>query len=364
MPRPTDILERRKYIGMNVLRTEDPVYLTGRAKYTDDVQLPGMLHAAFLRSPHPHARVRNIGTERAMGIPGVRAVITQSDLDGVVGPITTALARPEVVPVTRPALDSRVARYVGQPIAIVVGTSRYLAEDGVDALDVDWEPREPLLDAERALEPDAPLVREDMTTNNFAHIEFQRGEVDDLFANADRVFRKRFHHGRCSAAPLENRGVIADWDLVSGDLTLWSSNQNPHMLRTFLGAPLGIAGNKMRVIADHVGGGFGLKAHAFDEDHLIPAAAKVVGAPVKWTEDRYEHLAASLHSQGRSSSIFVSRWTPYGLASSPSGATTSGVGGAHPSHPWTPLLDPPPAVDPAAQPLRHTGRWATSSMRR
>jgi carbon-monoxide dehydrogenase large subunit len=338
----TDVLGRRKYIGKSVLRTEDPVFLTGRAHYTDDIHLAGMVHGAFLRSTHPHARILGIDKQRALAIPGVHAVYTQADFDPILGPFVTTVQRPEVGTVTRAIMDSTVARYVGQPIALVLADSRYLAEDGVDALDVEWEVLEPVMDPERALLPESPILREDLGTNNFAHIEYQRGDVDGLFAEADKVFSKHFYHGAYGAQPLETRGVIADWDVHGGDLTIWTSTQVPHLIRTYTAGPLGIPESKMRVIADHVGGGFGMKAHVFDEEALIPAASKLLGRPVKWIEDRYEDLASSLRAKEMVIDLEIAldennkflAFRGYYL----------GVGGAWPAHPWTSLIDCLPAA--------------------
>ena len=338
----TDVLDRRKYIGMSVLRTEDPVFLTGRGHYTDDIHLAGMVHGAFLRSPHPHARILSINKERALAIPGVHAVYTQDDFDPVLGTFTTTVQRPEVETLTRPPMDSRVARYVGQPIALVLADSRYLAEDGVDAIEVEWEALDAIMDPERALEPDAPIMREELGTNNFAHIEFQRGDVDALFASAARVFSKRFHHGRFMAAPLEPRGVIADWDVPTNELTVWTSTQIPHLIRTFTAGPLGIPESKVRVIADHVGGGFGMKAHVFDEEALIPAASKLSGKPVKWIEDRYENLAASLHA--KEMVVYLEIAVDENNKFLAFRGRYIGVGGAWPAHPWTSLIDTLPAA--------------------
>ena len=336
-PREADGLQK-KYIGMSVLRTEDPLFLTGRAKFTDDVDLPGMLHAAFLRSPQPHARIKSINKAKAEAIDGVVAVLTEDEISTVLGNYTTTLNRPEVKTITRPVMDSHTAYYVGQPIAIVVASSRYTAEDGVDAIEVDWEPLEPVMDAEKSMQPDAPVLRADLGDNNFAHIQYQRGDVDAAFAKAHRVFSKRFHHGRYMAAPLEGRGVIADYEALTGELTVWTSSQMPHLVRTFTARPLGIAESKIRVISDNVGGGFGQKAHIFDEEALLPAASRLVGRPVKWIEDRYENLAASSHAKEVVCYIDI--------AVGEDGKFLAfkghyiGVGGAWPAHPWTSLIDP------------------------
>jgi carbon-monoxide dehydrogenase large subunit len=338
----TDVLSRKKYIGMSVLRTEDPMFLTGKGHYTDDIHITGMVHAAFLRSPHPHAKILGINKERALATDGVHAVYTQDDFDPILGTFTTTVQRPEVIEVTRAIMDSKVARYVGQPIAVVIADSRYTAEDGVDALDVEWDVLEPLMDAEKAIAPDAPLLRPELGTNNFAHIEFKRGDVEELFAKADKVFKKKFHHGRFGAQPLEGRGVIADWDNHSGELTIWSSTQVPHLVRTYTAGPLGIPESKVRVIADHVGGGFGMKAHIFDEEALIPAASRLFGKPVKWIEDRYEDLAASLHSKEMIIDLEIAMDADNRFLAFR--GNYLGVAGAWPAHPWTSLIDCLPAA--------------------
>ena len=332
---------KKNYIGRSVLRTEDPRYLMGRARYTDDIHLPGMLHAAFLRSPHPHARIKRIDTSRAKALEGVEALITGSDLADL-GPYVTTLDRPEVKTVSRPILNPDKVMYVGQPVAIAVADSRYVAEDAVDLIDIDWEPLPPVVDPEKALEPGSPLIWEELGDNNFAHVEFKRGDVEGAFERAAHVFRKRFHSGRFMAAPLETRGVIADFDASTGTLTVWSSTQMPHMVRTFTPGPLGIPESKIRVIADNVGGGFGMKAHIFDEEALIPAASRIVGAPVKWIEDRSEELAASSHAKEQIITLE--------MAVAEDGTLLAfrghyiGVGGAWPAHPWTSLIECVPSA--------------------
>ncbi|MEA2247281.1 MAG: aerobic carbon-monoxide dehydrogenase large subunit [Solirubrobacteraceae bacterium] len=326
------------YVGSRVLRTEDPRFLTGAATFTDDIRLPGMLHAAFLRSPHAHARVTSIDTTRAAAIPGVVGVFTEADISQVLGPFVTEIARPEVQTITRPALNSATAYFVGQPLVVVVAESRYVAEDALDELDVEYEVLPALMDPLEALDPDSPVFLPGLDSNNHAHIEFQRGDVDRLFAEADHVFSRRLVHGRHMAAPLEARGVVADYRAATGELTVWSSTQLPHYLRTFLAGPLGIAENKIRVIAESVGGGFGMKCIIFDEDGIIPAVSRLLGRPVKWTEDRYENLAASVHAKDQICEMEAAV-TSDGRILAFRGHHI-GVGGAWPGHPWTGLVDP------------------------
>ncbi|GAA4555550.1 xanthine dehydrogenase family protein molybdopterin-binding subunit [Pseudonocardia xishanensis] len=326
------------YIGRKVLRSEDPRFLTGRARYTDDVAEPvGLLHAAFLRSPHAHARIVSIDASRALGIDGVEAVYTQAEVSGVLGDFTTTLPMPEVKTITRPILNSTRAYWVGQPIAVVLGTSRYTAEDGVDALDVEWEILEPLMDAELLLTDPQEPMHDAFPDNNFAHIEYQMGDVDELFAKAAHTFSKRFHQGRYMAAPLEPRGVMADFDPSTGELTVWSSTQVPHFMRSLIAGPLGIPESTIRVIADNVGGGFGMKCHVFDEEAIVPAVSKLSGRPVKWIEDRYENLAASSHAK-ETVCYLEAAVDEAGTLLALRGRFI-GIGGAWPSHPWTSLVD-------------------------
>jgi carbon-monoxide dehydrogenase large subunit len=328
----------KTYVGSRVLRTEDPRFLTGSATFTDDIRLPGMLHAAFLRSPHAHARITSIDTSRAAAMPGVIGVFTEAEVSQVLGPYVTEVARPEVQTITRPALNSTMAYYVGQAIAAVVAESRYIAEDALEEIEVEYELLTPLMDVEAALDPETPVFLPGLESNNWAHIEFQRGEVDRLFAEADHVFSRRLVHGRHMAAPLEARGVVADYRPATGEITVWSSTQLPHYLRTFLSGPLGIPENRIRVIAEAVGGGFGMKCICFDEDGIVPALSKLIGRPVKWTEDRYENLAASAHAKDQICEMEAAVASDGRLLAFR--GRHVGVGGAWPAHPWTSLVDP------------------------
>jgi carbon-monoxide dehydrogenase large subunit len=287
-----------QYVGARVLRVEDPEFLMGRARYIDDVKVPGALHAAFARSPLPHAEIVSIDVEAAKALDGVIGVFTAADIEALTtGPFVTALPRPEIKPVTRTLLASGKVRFVGEPVVLVVATSRYVAEDAVALIDIEWNELDAVVDAESAIAGGAILLHDDVSDNNIAHIEFDSGEVDRVFETAHRVFSKRFHVGRVTAAPLENRGVVADYNPGSDHLTIWSSTQMPHFARTLLAGTLGMPEKKMRVVAPAVGGGFGVKSCLFPEEAVIPAVARLLGRPVKWIEDRQEALAASAHSQ-------------------------------------------------------------------
>jgi carbon-monoxide dehydrogenase large subunit len=323
-----------RYVGQSLPRVEDPVLLQGRARYLDDVRLPGMLDVAFVRSPYAHARILDVGADAARALDGVVAVVTPADLDGA-PVIVTGSSRPEAGEWRRPLLPSDRTRYVGEPVAAIVASSRYVAEDACELVEVDYEPLDAVVDPERALEPAAPVLHEVHGSNNFAHIEFEAGEVDEAFSRAAHVVAKRFHFGRTHAAPLEGRGGVADW---SDDLTVWASSQMPFLVRSMLAGLYELPETRVRVLVPAVGGGFGLKAHLYVEEAILPLLSRLSGAPVKWVEDRYEHLAASGHSKEVVCTLELAldeEGSFLGLR-----GRLIGDGGAHQGHPWGSLIDP------------------------
>jgi carbon-monoxide dehydrogenase large subunit len=213
-----------------------------------------------------------------------------------------------------------------------------VAEDAAELIEVVYEPLPVVLDPEAALSSDASVLHEELGDNNFAHIEFAAGDVDTAFARAAHVFRKRFHFGRCHAAPLEGRGVIADWDAGEGTVTVWTSTQMPFLVRGMLAAQLGLPETRVRVICPAVGGGFGLKVQLFIEEVVVPELSRRVGAPVKWVEDRYEALAASGHAKEVVCELALA--TDAGGRFLALEGRYVGDGGAHLAHPWTSLIDP------------------------
>ena len=335
---PNNSAETEPYVGRRVRRVEDSRFLTGRAKYTADITLPGMLFAAFYRSPLAHAEIVSIDTEAACALDGVIGVWTGHELAGQIGQFTTTLPRPEVLSLSRDILPTDRVRFVGQPIAVVVARSRYLAEDACELIEVEYEELPVVIDPEKALEDGSTLIYPELGTNNFGHIEFDSGGTQDAFDSADHVFRKKFHHNRFMAAPLETRGIIASYDAGVGELTMYNSTQMPHLLRTQVAPVLGIQESKLRIIADAVGGGFGMKCQVFEEDVIIPALARIVGWPVKWIEDRLENLAASMHAKENICDIEI--------ATNADGTFLAfrghylGVAGAYPGHPWTSMQEP------------------------
>jgi carbon-monoxide dehydrogenase large subunit len=329
--------ETATYVGQRLPRLEDARLLRGRAKHVDDVVLPGTLHAAFLRSPVAHAKVTSIDAEAARALHGVVLVLTAEDVADIPA-IATGLPREDVVANNRPVLPAETVRFVGEPVACVVASSRYVAEDALAFIEVRYEELPVLTDVEQALAPDAPLLHEGTESNSFAHIVFENGDVDGAFAAADRIFRKRLHHGRLHAAPLEGRAILADWDAGSEELTIWLSTQIPHLVRTLLCHSIGLTEKQLRVIAPDVGGGFGLKLHLWPEDYLVAVAAKRLGRPVKWIEDRSEALAASLHAKEMLCELEIATKAD-GRFLAMKGRYV-GDAGAYAAYPFTPLVDP------------------------
>ena len=284
-------------VGRSMLRLEDPRFLRGLAQYVDDIHLPHMLHAAFARSPVPHARIVGIDTSQAVAAPGVAVVLAGSDLVGVARPLVARMERPESLSVTRNILAVDTVRYVGEPVVAVVASSRAAAEDAAELIEIDYDPLRAVTDAEAALSSDAPLLHGDVPENNSGHIEFEVGDIAATFAESAHVFSSRFYAGRHAAVPLEGRAAIADWDGGLGELTLWSSSQMPHLARVQIAGLLDLAENKVRVIAPAVGGGFGAKSNVAVEEFVTAHLSRLLGRPVKWIADRYEDLASGTHAK-------------------------------------------------------------------
>ncbi len=294
------VTTRTGVVGRSIRRIEDPKYLTGRGRYLDDIARPHMLHAAFIRSPHAHADIGAIDAKAALALDGVHAVVTGADVRAVSdGPmaIVVSLPRDDVQTCTQPVLPVDRVRFVGEPMAIVVADSRALAEDGAELVDIDWRPLPAITGAEQALADGALALHNDIPGNNFAHIEYEHGDVEGAFARAAHVFHKRFDVGRSAANPVEPRGVIASWDASVGEAEIWSSCASPHGVRGFVSMITGVPEARLRVHAPDVGGSFGVKGSVFPEESALLMASKVVGRPLKWVEDRIEHLTAASHAK-------------------------------------------------------------------
>jgi aerobic carbon-monoxide dehydrogenase large subunit len=287
-----------KWVGRRMPRREDAELLTGQGRFIGDLQRPGMLHAAFLRSPFAHAKITSIDADAARGMPGVHAVLTGADLpDDLGAQPNTHLFGERETPYYALARDR--ARYAGEPVAMVVAESPYVAEDARDEILVDWEPLPSVGDAELALEDGAPLVwgDRDWPDNVCATFEKEMGDVDRAFAEADVVVTERYRIQRQFACSLEGRGVLAEWDRNVDELTLWTSSQIVHITRDLLSAVLGLPEHRIRVLVPRIGGGFGAKFHFYNEETAVALAARATGRPVRWVEDRMESFVATVHAR-------------------------------------------------------------------
>ncbi len=295
-----------KWIGQPIKRNEDPRLLTGQALYVDDVDMPGMLHAAFLRSDYAHARIRSIDVSAARARPGVVAVYTAEDMADFWRPGPLIVPPPRNVEGivfharTQIPMVKDKARHIGDPIAVVIAESRYIAEDALEDIVVDYEPLEPVVDMERALEPDAPLVHDDLDSNLAAHVVQEKGNYEAARAKADVVIKRRILVDRGAAAALENRGVVAHWEPKSQQLTVWDTTQAPIPIRNGIAAMLGLSEHQVRVIAPFIGGGFGPKIMMSQpEEVLVPWAAMKLNRPIKWIEDRRENFIGTTQERAQ-----------------------------------------------------------------
>ena len=295
-----------RVFGQPIKRNEDARLLTGQALFVDDVQLPGMLHAAFLRSSYAHARIKGIDVSAALERPGVIAVYTSHDLGDYWKPGPLLVPPPPVEGCvfherTQVPLAKDKVRFVGEPIAVVIAESRYLAEDALADIVVDFEPLPAVVDLEKALEPDAPRVHDDLDSNIAAHvIQRKGGEYAAAKAKADVVLARRFHYDHGAAAAMENRGIVAQWEARAGKLTVWDTTQAPVVMRAFFSSMLGLSENQVRVIAPFIGGGFGPKIMMwYQEEAVVPWAAMRLNRPVKWIEDRAENFYATTQERNQ-----------------------------------------------------------------
>ncbi|PKB78525.1 MAG: carbon monoxide dehydrogenase [SAR202 cluster bacterium Io17-Chloro-G9] len=288
-----------RIFGSGIRRREDPRLITGQAGYTDDIKLQGMSFAAIKRSPHAHARVRSVDTSAARSAPGVLAVFTGADTDGVLNPIPCAWVVPEsdVKAVAHPALAKDVVRYVGDGVAVVVAESRYQAEDALDLINVDYEPLPAVVNPEAALQAGAPQLHEDAPNNQAFHWVAAGGDTDSAFASAEVTVRDTIIQQKLIPNTIEPRSAVATWLTATGDLTLWSSSQNPHICRFVTSLVTGVPEHKIRVIAPEVGGGFGSKTPIYADEMIAVFCSMRLGRPVKWTETRSENYQATLHGR-------------------------------------------------------------------
>ena len=284
--------------GTPLKRREDPRLITGQGNFTDDIQLPGMVYMAVLRSPHAHARIKRIDVSAARRAPGVVAVYTGKDLEGKMGTIPTAWLVPDSDIKTPPhhALAVDKVRYVGDGVALVVAEDRYTARDALELIEVEYEELPAVVDQEEAMKEGAPQLHEEVPDN--IAFRWKAGEVpDEVFDQAEVVIRKRFRQQRLIPNPMEPRAAVAKYNPSTGEMTIWCTTQNPHIHRFILSGVLGIPESKLQVVAPDVGGGFGCKIPVYPDEALAGYVARDLRRPVKWTEERRENFVATTHGR-------------------------------------------------------------------
>jgi carbon-monoxide dehydrogenase large subunit len=291
-----------RLVGGRVRRVEDPRVLTGGGRYVDDIRLDGMLHAAFVRSPHAHANVRRIDTSRARTMPGVHGVFTAADFAGKVQHLQPMGPTGHATP-AHPVLAADRVRFVGDPVVVVIAESRALAEDACDRIDVDYEPLEATVTIEQALDDTRTPLFPEVGSNLMYRQRWTYGDLDGAFAGAHEVIEATFVQHRHTNAPMEGRGAVAEFRPASGELLFHAAHQNPHALRMNLAMLLGIDAHRVTVRCGDIGGSFGQKAYVAREEVAIAAASMALGRPVKWIEDRAENLMTA--GQARDEEMWV-----------------------------------------------------------
>src|SRR5712671_4145807 len=295
------------YIGRSLRRREDRRLLTGRGQFIADLVLPRVLHAVLVRSPLAHARIRDVDLSRARAAPGVAMALNGADLLQMLPPVpegqislprkwTTVIQHKFLNP-QQPLLAYDKVRHVGEAVAIIAAETRDQAEDAAELVALDLEELPPVVDPEAGLRPGSPIVHDRFDTNLIGEFKVTRGGVDAVLAEAPHRLRRRFYHHRYAAVPMECRGVVSAYDSRTNSATIWSSTQVVHWVRREAAALLGLPEARVRCIALDVGGGFGGKGHVYPEDLLITFLARQLGRPVRWIEERREHLMSATHSR-------------------------------------------------------------------
>jgi carbon-monoxide dehydrogenase large subunit len=293
----TTTIKPETLVGKKVRRREDPRLITGTATYLDDVKIPGMYHACIVRSPHAAARIKRVNVKPALERPGVVTVFTGADVKDL--PSVPCVAQ---LPGLRQPYHHVLAQdrvyFVGHPVAVVVARDRYLAADGADAVEVEYEELPAVADPEKALASGAPAVHPEWPDNVAFTFHQEGGSVEQAFREADVVVKQRIISQRLIPMAMETRGVVADWRAAERSLTVYSSSQAPHLVRSLLANIFGIAENRLRVIAPEVGGGFGSKIDIYPEDMLMAFVSQRLNKPVKWVESRRENFLGTIHGRG------------------------------------------------------------------
>jgi len=294
-----------KQIGARIRRKEDPRLITGASTFTDDVRLPGTLHCAILRSPHAHARIAGIDVSEAVGAEGVERVVTGADLADAIGGLPVAHKIEGLAEPPHRVLAVDKVRYVGDGVAAVVAESPAAARDALERISVEYETLDPVVDVEAAATEDAPLVHDEVGTNVAFTFPFEAGDVEGAFRDAPVVIRQRIMNQRQVPFAVEPRSVVAEFHRGHEKLTVWSTSQIPHLLRSQVAVMLGVPEHKVRIVATEVGGGFGSKLNVYAEEALVAWLARELGRPVRWTETRTENFQATIHGRDQLAEVEV-----------------------------------------------------------
>src|SRR5438552_653223 len=284
------------WVGRKLKRKEDPRLIQGISHYTDDLKLARMLHCVLVRSPYAHAEVGAIRTDAARAGHGVVGVFTAEDVSSI-GMVPCAIQMPDLKVPKHPVLATERVRYVGEPVAVVVAEDLYAARDAAELVEVDYEPLPVVTDMQMALSNDTPYVHDEFRSNKAFTHTLKNGDIAAAFKKADRVVKQRMLNQRLAPIAMETRAVLAEYLPGEHRLTVWSSTQIPHLLRTQISVMLGLPETAVRVIAPEVGGGFGSKLNVYAEDGIVPWLAMKLGRPVRWSETRRENFASTIHGR-------------------------------------------------------------------
>ena len=316
-----------RVFGSSIRRREDPRLLSGTGIYTDDVSLPGMVHAVFLRSPHAHARITGLDTSKAATAPGVLGVFTAKDTKAALKPIPCAWLIPnsELKIADYTAIAEHTVRYVGDIVAVVVAETPYQGHDALELIEVQYDPLPAVVDPQLAAASDAPQLHGTVPGNQAFHWTIAGGDVDAAFASADVVVTDRIIQQRLIPTAMEPRSALAYWQAATGELTLWNTTQNPHIARFLCSITTGVPEDKLRVVAPEVGGGFGSKIAQYPGELLAVFCAMRLNRPVKWTETRSENYVATTHGRDHVQEIEVAA-TRDGMITGLRGKVWAGMG--------------------------------------
>lgn len=345
-----DAPPRERFFGASVRRLEDRRFVTGAARYVGNIQLPGMLHVAFARSPVPHGRLLGVDLGPALELPGVVAAISGEDVVGECEPIRGDTRHENWQSAAQWPLAVDRVRFAGEPVAALVAQSRYVAEDATELVYVDIESLPPVASIDAAMAPDAPILHDGWRDNVFIHREVEGGDVDAAFAAAPHSLSLTCEVGRHTGVPMETRGVLANYDSTDERLTVWITHQQPHVMRSAIAEALHLPEHRVRVIAPDVGGGFGIKCNLYPEDLAVCLLALQLRRPVKWIEDRREHLLASSHARDHRHEIDVA-FTDEGIIEGIRARVWVDCG-AYSISPWTAGMEPANAISIIPGPYR------------